>query len=113
MQTYRNIEDWYIFNEQEISMGNKVRGSGNYSTLPIHTYGKKKRVICSEVMPKTCKFLKEKFERVTSFKNGVTKITTIDANTKTLPMEGLTNMKLKVLVPIQIPQGFKIGKLNF
>ena len=82
-------------------MGNIIKGIGNYSTLPMHAYGKKKRVICSEVMRKTCKFLKENFERVTSFKHGVTKLTTIDANTKTLPMEGLTNMKLKVLLPLQ------------
>ena len=100
-------QDWLVNVESHGSMGNRVRG-GNFSTLPLFTYGKKRRVICKEIMPKTCAFLKKNFERVTSFKHGVIKLSTVDPKTRTLPLEGMSNIKLRVLVPIQIPEGFKM-----
>ena len=53
-------------------------------------------------------FLKKNFERVTSFKHGVIKLSTVDPKTRTLPLEGMSNIKLRVLVPIQIPEGFQM-----
>ena len=60
-------QDWIVHEEHQISMGNKVRG-GNFSTLPLFTYGKRRRMICNEIMPETCKYLKSNFNRATSFK---------------------------------------------
>jgi hypothetical protein len=102
-----NGQDWIVNVEQKITIGNRVNG-GNYSTLPLFTYGKKRRVICNEIMPETCTFVKKNFERLTTFKHGVIKLTVVDSKAKTLPLDGMTNIKLRVLVPIQIPEGFKM-----
>jgi len=102
-----NDQDWIVNVEQKITIGNRVNG-GNYSTLPLFTYGKKRRVICNEIMPETCTFVKKNFERLATFKHGVIKLTVVDSKAKTLPLDGMTNIKLRVLVPIQIPEGFKM-----
>merc|ERR1719150_3715386 len=63
-------------------------------------------------MPQTCKFMKEQFPRPTKFNMGVVKLNYIEENTKTLPLDSLINAMLRILVPVQIPQGFeyRVGK---
>ena len=99
-------------------------------------------MICSEIMPETCKYLKSNFNRATSFKvnlvtfcpelilrlffkkwknflsifmllqHGIIKLTAVDSNTKTLPLEGMTNIRLRIMLPVQIPEGFKMTVAN-
>ena len=85
---------------------------GNLTVLPLFVYGKRERMNCMELMPQTCKFLKANFTRPTQFKLGVIKLNAIDAKTKTLPLDSLTNANLRLILPLQVPQGFeyRVGK---
>ena len=40
------------------------------------------------------------------------KLTAVDSNTKTLPLDGLTNIRLRIILPVQIPEGFKMTVAN-
>ena len=86
--------------------------TGNLSVLPLYAYGKRERGNCQVLMPKTCKLLKEQFARPTKLVLGVIKLNYIDEKTKTLPLDSLTNAVLRIILPIQIPQGFeyRVGK---
>ena len=106
-------EHWIIHTYQKVSVGNYIYPpGGNLSNLPLFTYGKRRLMNCLEVMPETCKFMKSQFPRPTKFNLGTVKLTAVDPKTKTLPMDGMTNVRLRILVPVQIPQNFKfrIGK---
>lgn len=105
---------WRVDTYVNVSTGNFIHSgsSGNLSTLSIFHFGKKRRGACKDLMPSTCAFFKKSFKRAATFKVGLVKLTVLDAGAKTLPVTGLTNLKLRILVPVQIPSGFKfaIGK---
>ena len=102
-------DDWYVYNHQDHSTTNFIRGkSGNFSVLPLFTYGKRRRVICVEKMPETCKFIKSNFDRAAKLKFGTVKLSVMDPKIKTVPLDGLTNMRLRILVPLQIPAKFTL-----
>ena len=105
----KNIDgtQWYINQHREVSTGNYIVGKeGNFSVLPLFAYGKRRRMVCKDIMPETCKFLKKNFDRAINVEYGVVKLTVMDPKIKTLPLDGLTNMRLRLLVPIHIPEGF-------
>ena len=85
---------------------------GNLTVLPLYVYGKRERMNCMELMPKTCKFMKANFTRPTQFKLGVVKLTALDAKTKTLPLDSLTNANLRIILPVRVPKDFeyRVGK---
>ena len=85
----------------------ETKDGGNLTVLPLFVYGKRERMNCMELMPKTCKFMKANFTRPTQFKLGVVKLTALDAKTKTLPLDSLTNANLRIILPVQVPQGFE------
>jgi hypothetical protein len=64
-------------------------------------------VFCRELVPKTCTFMKETFNKATTFKYGVIKVSALTGKTRILPHEGMTNLKLRIVLPIRIPEGFK------
>lgn len=105
-------QHWIMRSHYKVQQGNFILGHGNWSTLPLFEYGKRRLTNCLEFMPKTCAFFRSSFERAAKFKMGSVKLTVLDAKTKTAPLTGLTNMRLRLLIPIQIPKEFqlKIGK---
>ena len=95
---------------QDVTVGNYIYANdhgGQFSTLPLFTYGKRRLLNCKSIMPQTCRFIKTSFNRAATFSLGTTKLTVVDAKTKTLPMNGLTNARLRILVPLQIPPEFR------
>ena len=48
------------------------------------------------------------FFRAAKMHYGAVKLTVIDPKTKTLPVECLTSLRLKILMPIQIPEKFQM-----
>ncbi len=106
-----NVTDdgWVVRKHSNTAMGNIVMSpEGSLATLPLFSYGKIRHAICHEIMPKTCKFFKSLFPRPTKFKLGMIKLTSLSPKTKTAPLDGLTNMRLRLLIPLQIPTGFQM-----
>lgn len=102
-------ENWYKRVYVNMAQGNYVvKGGGNFSVLPLFTYGKRRHANCKELMPETCQFMKKNFDRPTKLHIGTVKLTVLDPKTKTLPLEGVTDMRVRLIVPLQIPTGFKI-----
>ena len=105
-----SAEHWRIHSHQDVTVGNYIYANdhgGQFSTLPLFTYGKRRLLNCKSIMPQTCRFIKTSFNRAATFSLGTTKLTVVDAKTKTLPMNGLTNARLRILVPLQIPPEFR------
>ena len=59
-------------------------------------------------MPKTCQFVKDSISRAANLHFGTVKLMVLDAKTKTFPLEMSTNYKLRTIVPVQLPQEFKM-----
>ena len=99
---------WYSLTNVRSSAANYIHGEGKYYSLPFFYYGKRRRLICKDLLPKTCKFVKDTIPRAANLKYGTVKLNVLDPKTKTVPLESLTNLKLRILMPIQVPEGFQI-----
>lgn len=92
---------------------NLIQGSGNWSMLPLFSWGKRKPYSCS-LAPKTCATFKEKFPTSAHCGIGVIKFEALLGHTRVLPHVGPTNSRLRLLLPLVVPENidfkFRIGK---
>ncbi len=106
---------WWVMKQLKSLSNNLIvtNNGGALSAFPIFMYGKVKPTNCKEKAPVTCNFFRKSFPTAARFKWGVVKIMVLDPKTRTYPHEGVTNAKLRVIVPVQVPKSgfsFRIGK---